>query len=121
MSTPQEPTTTSSSSSVDYKAQLDELATKAREPPQSTESQEEKKPEGTGAVIVEKVSQIIPAVKKVLGGGGDDEQQQRDNATPEKTAAPSGPPDRPVHDPHIAEFLRDQHKSIELTDKSIGE
>lgn len=60
------------------------------------------------------MSQIIPAVKKVLGRGDDDEaqQQQRDSAA-EK--APSGPPDRPVHDEHISEFLRDQHKSIEIT------
>lgn len=134
MSTSQEPNTNSSESSPDYKAQLDDLATKARQPPQSTEGDEDNKPEGTGAVIVDKgkqllslplcvtsrmtadwhaVSQIIPAVKKVLGGG-DDEQQQHDSA-PKTEKAPSGPPDRPVHDDHIAEFLRDQHKSIEIT------
>ncbi|KAK0752050.1 hypothetical protein B0T18DRAFT_426597 [Schizothecium vesticola] len=111
MSTPQ--ATGSPSEPIDYKAQLDDLATKPRQPPQSTEGQEDNnKPEGTGAVIVDKVSQIIPAVKKVLGRGGDEAQQQRDTA-PDKP--PSGPPDRPAHDPHIAEFLRDQHKSIEIT------
>jgi hypothetical protein len=59
------------------------------------------------------VSQIIPAVKKVLGRGDDEAQQQQHGTAPDKT--PSGPPDRPAHDPHIAEFLRDQHKSIEIT------
>lgn len=49
MTTPQEPNT--NSSSPDYKAQLDDLAVKARQPPQSPE---ENKPEGTGAVIVDK-------------------------------------------------------------------
>lgn len=51
MSTSQEPNTNCSESSPDYKSQLDDLAIKARQPPQSPE---ENKPEGTGAVIVDK-------------------------------------------------------------------
>lgn len=56
MSTSQEPNTNSSESSPDYKAQLDDLATKARQPPQSPE---ENKPEGTGAVIVDKGTPLL--------------------------------------------------------------
>ncbi|KXX78077.1 hypothetical protein MMYC01_204212 [Madurella mycetomatis] len=82
----------------DYKAKLDEIASKAKNPPAENE--------GTG--LVDKISQYVPAVGKVLGGEANE---------PESSAAktdPSVPPQRPEHDTQIEEFLRDQHRSHEV-------
>ena len=58
------------------------------------------------------VSQIIPAVKKVLGR----EEHGASPAPEEPThAGAGGPPNRPDHDTQIAEFIREQHKSKEIT------
>lgn len=50
-----------------------------------------------------KVTEYIPAAAKILGT----------DKTEEKTPAKdiSGPPERPKHDGHIEEFVRDQHRS----------
>lgn len=56
--------------------------------------------------LVVKVSQYVPAVGKALG------QEQKKN-TPAQSLEPKvpGPPERPVHDVQIEEFVRDQHRS----------
>ena len=110
MSTPQPPTN-EDSNTVDYKTRLDEAASSPNENFQQAPSQDDK-PEGTGAVIVDKVSHIVPAVKKVLG-----REDTSSNPPPQSQGAtkqPEGPPNRPHHDPQIEEFIRDQHKSVEL-------
>ncbi|KAK4155462.1 hypothetical protein C8A00DRAFT_31700 [Chaetomidium leptoderma] len=82
----------------DYKAQLDEVAERAKSPPEQQD---------TG--IIDKVSQYVPAVGSMLG---------RQEKEPEPESEPSlasqnipGPPDRPTQDTQIEEFLKDQHGS----------
>lgn len=55
----------------------------------------------------DKVAEYVPAVSKLIGPGKDDQAQRED--TPQKDL--SGPPNRPEHDEHIAEFVREQHRS----------
>ncbi|KAF3770886.1 hypothetical protein M406DRAFT_245147 [Cryphonectria parasitica EP155] len=84
-----------------YKDQLDGAAHKVKFPDQGNSS------EGGGVVdqVVEKVSQYVPAAAKVLG------KQEGESATSEAEAKVPGPPERPVHDVQIEEFVRDQHRS----------
>ncbi|KAI1256204.1 hypothetical protein MGN70_002366 [Eutypa lata] len=78
-----------------FKEQLDQAAHEARHPRGKSE---EAQPS-----LVEKVTEYIPAAAKILGT----------DKTEEKTPAKdiSGPPERPKHDGHIEEFVRDQHRS----------
>ncbi|RYP86344.1 hypothetical protein DL770_004936 [Monosporascus sp. CRB-9-2] len=73
-----------------YKPQLDEAAREARNPGG------ERQP----------VTEYVPGVAKILGTGAQDKPE-------EKHPAPHLPPKRPDHDPHIEEFVRDQHRSRE--------
>lgn len=50
------------------------------------------------------VIEFVPPAAPLLGVKQDD----KDKKEPEQ---PSGPPERPSHDPSIAEFVRDQHRS----------
>ncbi|KAK5656296.1 hypothetical protein OQA88_4676 [Cercophora sp. LCS_1] len=87
----------------DYKTQLDEAASRRRQP--------EAKPEkDTGAVdaMVENVSQYVPVVGKMLGKQSEPEQPREEKPAP-------GPPNRPDHDTQIEEFVRDQHRSTPIT------
>ncbi|KAK0626547.1 hypothetical protein B0T14DRAFT_510298 [Immersiella caudata] len=86
----------------DLRAKLDEASSKSRHP------QHDETTKTTGAAIVDKVSQYIPAVNKVVGGRG--ESGPRDETPPKN----EGPPDRPDDDPKIGQFLRDQHKSMPI-------
>ncbi|KAK3365967.1 hypothetical protein B0T24DRAFT_597715 [Lasiosphaeria ovina] len=88
-----------------YKSKLDDYARSLKHPIKRAGAN----PSGTtGGTIVEKVSEYIPAVGKVLGAG-------ESKGAPEPAAASEpeigGPPNRPDHDPQIAEFVRDQHRS----------
>ncbi|KAG8158930.1 hypothetical protein KVR01_011373 [Diaporthe batatas] len=81
-----------------YKEQLDEAAIKVKNPQNS---------ENEGGVIgqvVEKVSQYVPAVGKVLG------KDQKEDLASQEPKVP-GPPERPHHDTQIEEFIKDQHSS----------
>ncbi|KAG6013503.1 hypothetical protein E4U54_006647 [Claviceps lovelessii] len=50
----------------------------------------------------EQLTEFIPAASKILG--------TKEQPKQEKPSVP-GPPERPVHDPSIATFVRDQHRS----------
>jgi hypothetical protein len=80
----------------DYKAKLDEAANQEK-----SSSQEQQ-----GGGIVDKVSQYVPTVGRILGA---QEPDQGREPSPEKNV--SGPPNRPENDAQIEEFLRDQHRS----------
>jgi len=62
-----------------------------------------------------KVSHYVPAVKKVLRGSENAEEKEPSRSA-EAVRKNMGPPNRPEHDPQIGEFIRDQHKSIPVTD-----
>jgi hypothetical protein len=99
----------------DYKAKLDELASRAKSPP---------KVEGKTTSIVEKgtlsrtsinirtgsngplVSEYIPVVGRVLGNN----EPAKHEPTPAGDQIP-GPPHRPIHDKQIEEFIKEQHHS----------
>ena len=59
----------------------------------------------TKVFCVETVKQYIPSVATILGG----QDQEAENTA--GNLPPSGPPERPHHDVHIEEFVREQHKS----------
>lgn len=84
-----------------FKEKLDKAAIEARQPP-------EDKPENQSFVapIIEKVTELIPQAKEYLGDPKKDAEQAEKEKTP-----PGGPPERPTHDMHIEEFVRDQHRS----------
>ncbi|KAI1404511.1 hypothetical protein F4819DRAFT_107931 [Hypoxylon fuscum] len=82
---------------MSYKDRLDKAAENARHPGDD---------EGTRQPsLAEKVVQYIPVAAKVLGT----ENPEQSKTTPSKHI--SGPPERPLHDQHIEEFVRDQHRS----------
>ncbi|KAK4044774.1 hypothetical protein C8A01DRAFT_42393 [Parachaetomium inaequale] len=79
----------------DYKAKLDEAADRVKSPPQEEQS--------TG--ILDKVSQYVPTVGRMLGN------QETDERAPSPAKNAPGPPDRPMNDTQIEEFIKDQHRS----------
>ncbi|KAL2126407.1 hypothetical protein VTI74DRAFT_969 [Chaetomium olivicolor] len=81
-----------------YKAKLDKAATRVKSPPQEEQ--------GTG--IIDKVSQYVPAVGRMLGK----QEEEPEPSLPEKK--PPGPPERPHHDTQIEEFIKDQHRSKKI-------
>ncbi|KAM0324092.1 hypothetical protein ACHAQA_008282 [Verticillium albo-atrum] len=82
-----------------YKDKLDQKAYEARQP-------SEDKSEGPMQPIIEKVVEYVPAAAKILG----DPKAEKDQAEKINEGTP-GPPERPIHDDKIEEFLRGQHKS----------
>lgn len=58
------------------------------------------------------MSEYVPAVGKALGQG------QKDDTPTQPEDQLRGPPERPHHDPQIAEFVRDQHRSKTDLDES---
>ncbi|KAK4453212.1 hypothetical protein QBC34DRAFT_219327 [Podospora aff. communis PSN243] len=87
----------------DLKSRLDEASSRSRQPQHSEDTSKM-----TRAAIVDKVSQYIPAVKKIVG--------EREESEPGAETAPKneGPPDRPNDDTKIGQFLRDQHRSMPI-------
>ncbi|AEO63344.1 uncharacterized protein THITE_2108450 [Thermothielavioides terrestris NRRL 8126] len=86
------------SDAPDYKAKLDEAASRAKSPPSS---------EGQSTGMIDKLSEYVPAVGRMLGG---QEKQPETEVSPAGKEMP-GPPNRPEHDTQIEEFIRDQHRS----------
>ncbi|KAI0129386.1 hypothetical protein F4776DRAFT_664779 [Hypoxylon sp. NC0597] len=80
-----------------FKDRLDEAAEDARHPNNAKEMHQ--------LNLDEKISEYIAAAARILGVTG--------RADPELTPPRrvSGPPKRPLHDEHIEEFVRDQHRS----------
>ncbi|KAJ9143809.1 hypothetical protein NKR23_g6314 [Pleurostoma richardsiae] len=87
-----------------YKPHLDKAADKFRHP--HSDKNEGNNEGGEG--LVDKVSQYVPAVGKILGH---QEQQEQKKPAAEERPHPSIPPLRPHHDTQIEEFVRDQHRS----------
>lgn len=81
-----------------YKEQLDEAAIKVKNPRNGANEG------GVVDQVVEKVSQYVPAVGKVLG------KDQKEDPASQELKVP-GPPERPHHDTQIEEFIKDQHSS----------
>ncbi|KAK8067126.1 hypothetical protein PG997_013873 [Apiospora hydei] len=92
------------SSSEDYKEILDKKAFEARHPDAGKEE----------PTLLEKVTEYIPAVAKVLGT----EKKEAEEKSPEPEHTP-GPPERPHHDVNIEEFVREQHRSKKGPDGQI--
>ncbi|KAI6362552.1 hypothetical protein MCOR25_006187 [Pyricularia grisea] len=88
--------------SSNYKLQLDQAAKDALKSP----SELKKSPTPPANPVVEKVAQYIPVVGKLLGG--EKNEVKKPDPAPEQIP---GPPERPVHDIQIEEFVRDQHRS----------
>ncbi|KAL2256320.1 hypothetical protein VTK26DRAFT_1853 [Humicola hyalothermophila] len=88
----------------DYKAKLDEAASRAKSPP--TEDQD------STTRFKDKVAQYAPApISKMLGAS---QAEGPDPSPPPESREIPGPPDRPIHDTQIAEFIKDQHRSKDL-------
>ncbi|KAI0491200.1 hypothetical protein F4859DRAFT_460673 [Xylaria cf. heliscus] len=58
------------------------------------------------SLTIIKVAEYVPAASKLLGIENNQGQHEK---TPPKDLP--GPPYRPEHDDHIAEFVREQHRS----------
>ncbi|KAI0525720.1 hypothetical protein F5B22DRAFT_357320 [Xylaria bambusicola] len=84
-----------------FQDQLGAAAQAARQP--STGSLETSSPS-----LIEKVAEYVPGVANFVGTGKSNNEQ----AAPSRHL--SGPPTRPHHDDHIADFVRDQHRSKKL-------
>ncbi|OIW29787.1 hypothetical protein CONLIGDRAFT_631864 [Coniochaeta ligniaria NRRL 30616] len=84
-----------------YKEQLDKAAEKVKGPPAGTK-------EEPSETLLDKVTEYVPAVGKLLG------KEDKKDEQPVEPAKPSGPPHRPVHDTQIEEFVRDQHRSQDI-------
>ncbi|KAK3296990.1 uncharacterized protein B0H64DRAFT_115206 [Chaetomium fimeti] len=83
----------------DYKAKLDEAADQEKNPPQEQQQ----------GGLVNKVSQYVPTVGRMLGA-----QEQDPGREPSPAKNVPGPPNRPENDAQIEEFLRDQHSSKKI-------
>ncbi|KAH6840909.1 hypothetical protein B0I37DRAFT_226955 [Chaetomium sp. MPI-CAGE-AT-0009] len=83
----------------DLKAKLDEAADREKSHPQEQQR----------CGIVDKVSQYVPTVGRMLGT-----QEQDPGREPSPAKNVSGPPNRPENDAQIEEFLRDQHRSKKI-------
>ncbi|KAI1328757.1 hypothetical protein F5Y16DRAFT_140937 [Xylariaceae sp. FL0255] len=90
----QEPTTNANEST--FKDKLDEVAI-------GNHVANAKKDQPPG--IVDKVVEKVPGASKILGSPNQEE------AAPVNNSEQPSPPNRPSHDEHIAEFVRDQHRS----------
>lgn len=86
---------------MSFKEKLDKAADEARQPPED-ENDSLMKP------IIEKVVEYIPAATSVLG---DPKKEEEERQAAMIKPAPGGPPERPIHDHNIEEFVRDQHRS----------
>ncbi|KAK4192982.1 hypothetical protein QBC35DRAFT_482296 [Podospora australis] len=103
----------------DYKPHLDKAADRVKHPQPSPPSEEQQQQQGGLMQKVEQVTRNIPLVGTMLGSTN--ETEKNNAATqPEKTVAPSGPPDRPEHDAQIEEFLKDQHHSRKVVGDDQG-
>ncbi|KAI0969780.1 hypothetical protein F4678DRAFT_438156 [Xylaria arbuscula] len=85
-----------------FKDQLDKAAKEAHHPTSSHK-------ESNSPSLVEKVAEYVPAASKLLGVDKDKNDQDQSQEVPPKDL--TGPPHRPLHDDHIAEFIREQHRS----------
>ncbi|KAI0533275.1 hypothetical protein GGR58DRAFT_487509 [Xylaria digitata] len=83
-----------------FKDRLDEAARESR---QSTANRED----GDSPSLIGKVAGYVPAASKFLGADKNN-PEKREEARLEDL---SGPPNRPEHDNHIAEFVREQPRS----------
>ncbi|KAI0865655.1 hypothetical protein F4860DRAFT_459933 [Xylaria cubensis] len=90
---PEQPTT--------FKERLDEVAIEARHG----------REESNTPSLIEKVADYVPGASKLLGTEKNNQEQHE--KTPPKD--PAIPPVRPDHDDNIAEFVRQQHRSKNLT------
>jgi hypothetical protein len=54
------------------------------------------------------VAEYVPAASKLLGT---DKNYKQDQHQHQPSTDLLGPPNRPEHDHHIAEFVREQHRS----------
>ncbi|KAL2760819.1 hypothetical protein ACRALDRAFT_1066742 [Sodiomyces alcalophilus JCM 7366] len=88
-------------SHMSFKEQLDQKAEEAHEPSQSNDNAVT----NTINPIIKKVTEYVPATKSVLGDP--DAKEKTDDGGP----PPPGPPERPVHDDKIEEFMREQHRT----------
>ncbi|KAI8952702.1 hypothetical protein F4801DRAFT_540001 [Xylaria longipes] len=91
-----------------FKERLDEVAREARQPTSSREN-------SNSPSLIEKVAGYVPGASKILGTEKKS-QEQHEKPPPNDV---SSPPFRPDHDEHIAEFVREQHRSKKL-DGSLG-
>ncbi|KAI1422978.1 hypothetical protein F5Y12DRAFT_716756 [Xylaria sp. FL1777] len=82
-----------------FKDRLDEAAKEAGQPASVHDK-------SSSSSLMEKVAEYIPAASRTKNG------QEQHEAPPSRELA--GPPDRPEHDGHIAEFVRQQHRSKKL-------
>ncbi|TRX92988.1 hypothetical protein FHL15_006126 [Xylaria flabelliformis] len=96
---PEQPTT--------FKERLDQVAREARQPTNG---------ESNTPSLIEKVADYVPGASKLLGTEKNN-QEQHEKKPPSKD--PAIPPLRPDHDDHIAEFVREQHRS-KKPDGSLG-
>ncbi|KAI1076331.1 hypothetical protein F5B20DRAFT_333469 [Whalleya microplaca] len=81
---------------MSFKAQLDQAARDARN----------LNDRGTGqSSLANKITEYLPAATNLLGTGSQKKPEER------SSRYIPGPPDRPHHDEHIEEFVRDQHRS----------
>ncbi|KAK0635213.1 hypothetical protein B0T17DRAFT_502779 [Bombardia bombarda] len=92
----------------DYKAKLDEVAMKAKNA--LGDNDKVQASQGDGGII-DKVSQYIPAVGKMMGT----EKEPKESPVSVPEPGNSGPPNRPEHDGQIQEFIREQHRSTGIT------
>ncbi|KAI0445459.1 hypothetical protein F4803DRAFT_507831 [Xylaria telfairii] len=88
-----------------FKEQLDEVARESRQPANSRNN-------NNSSGVIEKVTEYVPVASSLLGT-----EKNKHEKTPPKDL--SGPPYRPEHDDHIAEFVREQHRS-KKPDGSLG-
>ncbi|KAI0454528.1 hypothetical protein F5B21DRAFT_474972 [Xylaria acuta] len=105
---PSETPSNNQSEQPTYKERLDEAAREARQPTSSRKK-------GNSPSLIEKVADYVPVASKVLGTEKNNQEQHE--KTPPKDL--SVPPYRPDHDDHIAEFVREQHRS-KKPDGSLG-
>ncbi|RKU42461.1 hypothetical protein DL546_004128 [Coniochaeta pulveracea] len=87
----------------DYKTQLDK---RAEGTIKKAVEDSEQKSEG----LLDKVSEYVPVVGKLLG------KEEKKPEPKLEEVKPSGPPLRPHHDTQIEEFVRDQHRSKAIKD-----
>ncbi|GAW12762.1 hypothetical protein ANO14919_021330 [Xylariales sp. No.14919] len=83
-----------------FKDRLDEAARESRRPTNN-------RAESSSPSLIEKVAEYVPAASGLLGANKNN-QEKREEALPSDVP---GPPNRPEHDDHIAEFVREQHRS----------
>ncbi|KAH7032791.1 uncharacterized protein B0I36DRAFT_347957 [Microdochium trichocladiopsis] len=86
---------------LSFKQQLDKAAFEAKHPDAG-------KREPT---IVDKVAETVTTYVPPLGKILNKSPSPDNNGQQKPTADPDVPPVRPDHDPHIEEFVRDQHRS----------